>query len=115
MIPNIPAWLAVILAPGAAGFVWVLFKGIDLMRNGTATQEARAIKNISNYADRESHRADRNQDLLDYYRSWAGTLEWVIRTTPGMGPELIPTRPPLPEPPPRRPSPTDDVVTTPEK
>lgn len=98
---NVPGWLAVILAPGAAGFVWVVFKGIDLMRNGTAAQEARAIGNLEKFAERESYRADRNQDLLDYYRSWAGTLEWVIRTAPGMGPEAIPVRPPLPEPPPR--------------
>jgi hypothetical protein len=96
---NVPAWLTVILAPGAAGFVWAVFKGIDLWRNGTATQEARAIKNISDYAERESYRADRNQDLLDYYRSYAGTLEWIIRVQ--LGPEALPLKPPLPEPPPR--------------
>lgn len=98
---HIPTWLTVILAPGAAGFVWVLFKGSDLWRNNTSAQEARAIKNLERYAERESYRADRNQDLLDYYRAWAGSLEWIIRTTPGMGPDKLPTRPPLPEPAPR--------------
>lgn len=96
---NVPGWLAVILAPGAAGFVWVVFKGIDLWRNGTAAQEARAIGNLEKFAERESFRADRNQDLLDYYRSWAGTLEWTIRVK--LGPEQIPERPALPPPPPR--------------
>jgi hypothetical protein len=98
---NIPTWLTVILAPGAAGFVWVLFKGLDLWRNNTSAQEARAIKNLERYAEREAYRADRNQDLLDYYRNRAGHLEWVIRTTPGMGPDMVPPAPPLPEPPPR--------------
>jgi hypothetical protein len=93
---NIPTWLAVILTPSAAGFVWVIFKGLDLWRNGTAAQEARAIKNISDHADRETKRANQNAELADYYRTWAGTLEWVIITTPGFGPNALPPRPPLP-------------------
>lgn len=98
---NLPTWLTVVLAPGAAGFVWVVFKGLDLWRNGTAAQEARAISNLEKYAEREAGRADRNADLADYYRNWAGTLEWVIITTPGLGPGALPPKPPLPEPKPR--------------
>lgn len=91
---NLPTWLTIILAPGAAGLVWVVFKGTDLWRNGTAAQEARAIRNLEKYADRESFRADRNADLVDYYRDRVGVLEWVIRNE--LGPDKVPARLPLP-------------------
>lgn len=111
---NIPAWLTVILAPGAAGFVWVVFRGTDLWRDRTAVQEARAIRNLEKAAEREAVRADRNGELADYYRNWAGQLEWIIITTPGFGPQSLPPRPPLPPSLVQRPILMEDSHTTPK-
>ena len=97
---DIPGWLAIILAPGAAGFVWALFKGIDLWRNGTSAREARAIKNITDWSERESWNKERALDALDYWRTYAGTLEYIVITK--LGPSHLPIRPPLPPDPPRR-------------
>ena len=103
---QIPGWLAIVLAPGGAAFVWAVFKGVDLWRNNTSAQEARAIRNLEKFAEREAFRADRCLDLLDYWRSHAATCEYIIRTR--LGPEAVPIRPPLPPDPPRRIAETED-------
>lgn len=97
---EIPGWLAIILAPGGGMFVWAVFKGLDLWRNGTQAQEGRAIRNLERFAEREAFRADRALDLLDYWRSHAAACEYIIRTE--IGPDKVPSKPPLPPDPPRR-------------
>lgn len=102
MPSNIPGWLALILAPGGAAFVWYLAKAIDLIRHGAQVSEARAIKNLERFAEREATRADRLADLVDYWRLYAADCVYAIATHPELGPDSVPKRRTEPPQPPRR-------------
>jgi len=93
---QVTAIILAVLGGGGATVFWVLFKGRELWRVGRIDSEARTIRNCVKWAERESQRAERYADLLDYWRSRAGELEYIILTAPGLGRAALPTRAPLP-------------------
>lgn len=90
-----------LLSVGGATFLATLFKGVQQWRNGAQASEARAIVNLERYrdeadarAEREANRADRNQELIDFWRTRAGDLEFIVSRE--LGKDAVPPLPPLP-------------------
>lgn len=94
MNERVSGILAIILSTGFAAVLWVIFKGRDLWRTGAQASEAKAIKNLERWAEREEARAERALGLLDYWRTRAAELEYIIITE--LGRDRLPPRLPLP-------------------
>jgi hypothetical protein len=104
-----PDWLlAIILAILSASFgigVLSIFRGVDIFRGRTARTEARGIALIERswlqdeWAKRVAiHRMEYYRDEQNpYLRNRIGDLEFIIRTTPGLGPSAVPPWAPPPE------------------
>lgn len=103
-----PEWLlAVVLALLGVGFgtsVLAIFRGVDIFRGRTAKTEARGIALIERswlqdeWAKRVAiHRMEFYRDEQNpYLRNRIGDLEYLIRTTPGLGPSAVPPWQPAP-------------------
>lgn len=93
--------LIALLSVGGATFLATLFKGVQQWRNGAQASEARAIVNLEKYrneadarAERAEIRADRNQELIEFWRTRAGDLEFIIVREQGK--DAVPPLPALP-------------------
>lgn len=82
--------LVAVFSAGGAAVIGTIVKGVSGWRAGAARTEARAIQNLEKYRDEadrraliQSHRADANADLAEYWRNRAGNAEYKIRTTWG--------------------------------
>lgn len=96
-------WLNGLLGASTAATLWAIFRGVQMLRTGTDSRTAAALADLEKLRREADVRAnvsradaERYLDLADYWRSWAGTLEYVSRQA-GVA---LPDRPPLPDPPP---------------
>jgi hypothetical protein len=104
-----PSWLlTIILAMLTAGFglsVFSILRGVDLFRGRTAKTEARGIAFIERtwredeWAKRVAiHRMEFYRDEQNpYLRNRIGDLEYIIRSSPELGPGHVPAWAPEPQ------------------
>ena len=101
MRDNISGIIAAVLSTGFAAVLWVVFKGRDLWRTGAQASEAKTLRNLERWAEREQDRAERCLDLLDYWRTRSAELEYIVITQ--LGYDKLPARRPLPPDPDKEP------------
>lgn len=93
-------WLSVVLGAGGTGFVIAVFQGVAQLRQTAASKAGKLLTDLEkardDAGDREREARDEASyylDLADYWREWAGTLEFEARRS-GV---TIPDRKPLPQ------------------
>lgn len=91
--------LPLILGAGGAGFIVALVQSVEAWRNGAEAREGKAIANLERWRDEADARSIRlrahmecEQRWGNYWRGWAGTLEYL------MAREGVPLPPRPPEP-----------------
>lgn len=104
-----PDWvLTLILAMLGAGLgvsVLSILRGVDITRGRTAKTEARGIALLERTALQDEwakrvaiHRMEYYRDEQNpYLRNRIGDLEYIIRSTPGLGPTAVPVWAPAPD------------------
>jgi len=91
--------LTLLLGGGAVATITALFNGVKSLREGSRSRERDTIgdliqrrKDAEEERDRAYDARDRAFDERDYWRNWAGSLEYVCEQR-GVG---MPTKPPMP-------------------
>lgn len=85
--------LTLLLGGGAVATIGALFKGLQALQTGARARERDTVKSLVEQRNEAWHDRDTAIDERDYWRNWAGTLEWHARR----GGIELPDRPPLPE------------------
>lgn len=84
--------LTLLLGGGAVATIGALFQGIRSIRDGARQREKDTVAELVNQRKEAWEERDRANDERDYWRNWAGTVEYYARQ---QGVEL-PGRPPMP-------------------
>jgi hypothetical protein len=84
--------LTLLLGGGAVATLTALFSGIKSLREGSKARERDTIKDLIDQRNEAWDMRDNALDARDYWRNWAGQLEYLARSQ-GL---VIPTRPVLP-------------------
>lgn len=79
---------------GVAGGLLVLFWGVNLYRKTTHTRERDVIRDRNDWQEGLVRRAEWAEAQLDWWRGWAGQLEYAVRSR--LGPEAMPKKDPYP-------------------
>lgn len=84
--------LTLLLGGGMVATVSALFSGVKSLRDGARARERDTIADLIN--QRNEAWTDRDEALneRDYWRNWAGTLEYLALSQ-GV---VVPTKPPMP-------------------
>jgi hypothetical protein len=86
--------LTLLLGGGAVATITALFKGVDSLRSGARARERDTITELVKQRKEAWRDRDNAQDARDYWRNWAGTVEFKARA----GGIDVGTRPPEPVP-----------------
>jgi len=86
--------LTVLLTGGLGAMVLAGVQAWRTIREGAKADDKDAYLDLESKRVSEKRRADRAEQERDHWRTWAGTLEYVILTN--LGPEALPPRQPLP-------------------
>lgn len=93
--------LTLILGGGAVATITALFNGIKQLREGSRTKDRDTIGSLIQRAkdaelarDRAFDARDRAFDERDYWRNWAGSLEYAINSKGNP----LPAKPEMPKP-----------------
>lgn len=84
--------LTLLLGGGAVATIGALFQGIRSIRDGARQREKDTVNDLIEQRKEAWEDRDRAIDERDYWRNWAGTVEYNARQK---GVEL-PGRPPMP-------------------
>lgn len=84
--------LKLLLGGGATATIAAIFKGVQALRAGARRNERDTVKSLVEHRNEAWEDRDFAQDIADYWRNWAGTVEYAARR---QGVEL-PKRPPEP-------------------
>lgn len=95
-------WLNLILGGGLVATIGAVFKGLQMLRNSATARINNAVAKLEELAEESDERArvawieaQYRATLAYYWRTWAGTMEYLATRA---GAE-IPPRPPEPVPP----------------
>lgn len=84
--------LTLLLGGGMVATVSALFSGIKSLREGARARERDTIADLISQRNEAWTDRDAALDERDYWRNWAGTLEYLALSQ-GV---VVPTKPPLP-------------------
>lgn len=84
--------LSLILGGGAVATIGAFFQGIKSLQSGARAREKETVTELVEQRKEAWEDRDYSNDLADYWRTWAGTVEYHARR---QGVEL-PTRSPEP-------------------
>lgn len=85
--------LTLLLGGGAVATIGALFKGIQSLQSGARSRERDTINDLVNQRKEAWEDRDKAIDERDYWRNWAGTVEFYARQA-GV---KLPDRPLAPE------------------
>jgi hypothetical protein len=74
---NVGQLLTLLLGGGCVATITALFNGIKSIREGTRTRERDTISDLIKAKDEAEKEREDALDERDYWRNWAGQLEYV--------------------------------------
>lgn len=86
--------LTLLLGGGFVATLTAAFQGVRSLQTGARTREKETVSALVNQRNEAWVDRDNQTDAKDYWRNWAGTVEYLA----GQGGVVLPPRPPEPIP-----------------
>lgn len=90
---DVESLLTLLLGGGAVATIGAFFKGVKALQTGARAREKDTVNDLVLQRKEAWDDRDKANDERDYWRNWAGTVEYYARAN---GVEL-PARPPMEE------------------
>jgi len=87
-------WLNLILGGGFVATIGAVYKGLKEYREGSWRRKDSAVADLERWRKQSDDAREWEAVQHQWWRSWAGRLEYKITST--LGPEALPTKEPYP-------------------